>query len=145
MTDQALECRDAQTVLLTRLRNLAGGQPASDRPALPDKERITTKSQAAVKSPAGSRVGRSSGSTAVRSGCRQVFDGKDPTGADQGLTATCSPGRDFRQGQGPAALAQMPSPGLRIHRHTATDNGSGPLPLRVHGIVCLAPDSLIHN
>jgi hypothetical protein len=35
---------DAQTDLLTRPRNLAGGQPASGRPALPDKERITTKS-----------------------------------------------------------------------------------------------------
>ncbi|MEV8395860.1 MULTISPECIES: DUF6262 family protein [unclassified Streptomyces] len=39
---------DAQTVLLTRLRNLASGQPASGRPALPDKERITTKSHEAI-------------------------------------------------------------------------------------------------
>jgi hypothetical protein len=39
---------DAQTFLLTRLRNLASGQPASGRPALPDKERITTKSHEAV-------------------------------------------------------------------------------------------------
>ncbi|WP_221354674.1 DUF6262 family protein [Streptomyces beigongshangae] len=39
---------DAQTVLLNRLRNLASGQPASGRPALPDKERITTKSHEAV-------------------------------------------------------------------------------------------------
>ncbi|MET7696455.1 DUF6262 family protein [Streptomyces sp. NPDC005485] len=39
---------DAQTDLLTRLRNLASGQPASGRPALPDKERITTKSHEAV-------------------------------------------------------------------------------------------------
>lgn len=38
----------AQTALLTRLRNLASGQPASGRPALPDKERITTKSHEAV-------------------------------------------------------------------------------------------------
>ncbi|MGW6605751.1 DUF6262 family protein [Streptomyces sp. NPDC055036] len=39
---------DAQTVLLTRLRNLTSGQPASGRPALPDKERITTKSHEAI-------------------------------------------------------------------------------------------------
>ncbi|MGC4985300.1 DUF6262 family protein [Streptomyces sp. DT193] len=39
---------DAQTDLLTRLRNLAGGQPASGRPALSDKERITTKSHEAI-------------------------------------------------------------------------------------------------
>ncbi|MFD7288538.1 DUF6262 family protein [Streptomyces sp. NPDC059863] len=39
---------DAQTVLLTRLRNLASGQPASGRPALPDKERITAKSHEAI-------------------------------------------------------------------------------------------------
>lgn len=39
---------DAQTVLLTRLRNLASGQPASGRPALPGKERITTKSHEAI-------------------------------------------------------------------------------------------------
>lgn len=39
---------DAQTALLTRLRNVASGQPASGRPALPDKGRFTTKSHEAV-------------------------------------------------------------------------------------------------
>lgn len=39
---------DAQIALLTRLRNLASGQPVSGRPALPDKECITTKSHEAV-------------------------------------------------------------------------------------------------
>ncbi|MCX4552900.1 DUF6262 family protein [Streptomyces sp. NBC_01267] len=39
---------DAQATLLARLRGLASRQPASGRPALPDKERITTKSHEAV-------------------------------------------------------------------------------------------------
>lgn len=39
---------DAQATLLARLRDLASRHPASGRPALPDTERITTKSHEAV-------------------------------------------------------------------------------------------------
>ncbi|WP_162257864.1 MULTISPECIES: DUF6262 family protein [unclassified Kitasatospora] len=39
---------DAQSALLARLRALASRQPTSGRPALPDKERITTKSHEAI-------------------------------------------------------------------------------------------------
>jgi hypothetical protein len=46
---------------------------------------------------------------------------------------------------GPAELAEMSSPDLRTHGHAAPDNGSGPLPLRAHGIIRPVPDTLIHN
>ncbi|MFE7509996.1 DUF6262 family protein [Streptomyces sp. NPDC057540] len=39
---------DAQSALLARPRALAGRQPTSGRPALPDKERITAKSHEAI-------------------------------------------------------------------------------------------------
>ncbi|MCT9140228.1 hypothetical protein [Streptomyces violarus] len=39
---------NAQAPLLTRLRDLASKQPATGRPALPDHQRITTKSHEAV-------------------------------------------------------------------------------------------------
>ncbi|MFB9580043.1 DUF6262 family protein [Streptomyces goshikiensis] len=39
---------DAQAPLLARLRDLASKQPATGRPALPDKQRITTKSHETV-------------------------------------------------------------------------------------------------
>ncbi|MDX2565234.1 hypothetical protein PV371_37140 [Streptomyces sp. TX20-6-3] len=34
--------------MLTRLRDLAGKQPSTERPALPDQQRITTKSHETV-------------------------------------------------------------------------------------------------
>ncbi|MFF3699535.1 DUF6262 family protein [Streptomyces sp. NPDC002221] len=39
---------DAQAPLLTRLRDLVNKQPATGRPALPDQQRITTKSHETV-------------------------------------------------------------------------------------------------
>ncbi|MFD9504432.1 DUF6262 family protein [Streptomyces sp. NPDC060035] len=39
---------DAQALLLARLRDLASKQPATGRPALPDHQRITTKSHETV-------------------------------------------------------------------------------------------------
>ncbi|MFD7541391.1 DUF6262 family protein [Streptomyces sp. NPDC059819] len=39
---------EAQAPLLTRLRDLVNKQPATGRPALPDQQRITTKSHETV-------------------------------------------------------------------------------------------------